>query len=233
MAGRTLLDIVSGGRVKHTGVGKYKGLPGAAPTVPALFSQLYESMAGYQERGMSEEVFPAGKNIFGQSTEPITQGNLYEIAMGGAGVARVSAGVVKTASTAGKLLSGWSNNLRAYMAKLSKKELKKMNTADNIIRDAIVSVQKYQDDIQGTLGKLSSINKKLGLNKKVTVPRIEGAAGGAMRQATKKRGAIKKAKEPSMTRSRKEVERKAKIAKEKQRTTGDEPYSRLTQKLDK
>ena len=222
MAGRTLLDLVSGGRVKHTGVGKYRELPGAAPTVPALFSQLYESMAGYQEREMSKEVVPG-----------LTRGSLYEIAMGGAAVARVSSGVIKTASTSGKLLSGWINNLRTYMAKLSKKELKKMNTEDNIVRDAMASVQKYQDDIQGTRSKLSFINKELGLNKKVTVPGIEGAAGGAMRQATKKRGATKKAKEAIMTRSRKEVERKAKIAREKQRTTGDEPYSRMTQKLDK
>ena len=230
MAGRTLLDIVSGGRVKHTGVGKYKGLPGAAPTVPALFSQLYESMAGYQERGMSEEVFPAGKNIFGQSTEPITQGNLYEIAMGGAAVAPVGR-AIKTASTAGKLLSGWVNNLYRYMATLSKKELKKMNTADNIVREAMVSVQKYQDDVQGTWSKLSSINKELGLNKKVTVPKIEGAPGGVMKQAAKPKGSQIKEK-PKGQQWREQGEFKAKTAKKKEQTTGGEPYSPMTRKYE-
>ena len=41
-------------------------------------SKLYDKTVAYQERGMAEEVFPAGKNIFGQPTEPITQGDLYE-----------------------------------------------------------------------------------------------------------------------------------------------------------
>ena len=217
MAGRTLLDLVSGGRVKHTGVGQYKGLPGAAPG----FSKLYESMAGYQEREMSKEVVPG-----------MTRGSLYEMAMGGAGVVRAGAGVVKTASTAGKLWEGWVNNLRVYMAKLSKKELKKMNTSDNIVRDAMVSIQKHGDDIKGTQGALNSLTKELGLGGKVTVPGIKGAAGAGMKQAAKAKGATKKAKEASMTRSRKEGEFKAKIAKKKEQTTGYEPYSPMTRKYD-
>jgi hypothetical protein len=32
----TLLGMMTGGRVKHTGVGKYEGLPGAAPTIPEM-----------------------------------------------------------------------------------------------------------------------------------------------------------------------------------------------------
>jgi len=219
MAGRTLLDIFTGGRVKHTGVGKYRGSPGAAPTVPAVFSKLYESMTEYQERGMSEEVFPAGKNIFGQPTEPITQGNLYEIAMGAAGVGAV----VKTASTARRLFSGWAENLRKYRGE-SKATDAIINRASRLVNE---------NDIKGTQNSLVKLNNKLGLGNKVVVPEIKGAAGAGTKQAAQAKGATKKAKEASMTRSRKEVERKAKRALEEEQKTGYEPYHRGTQKLDR
>jgi len=219
MAGRTLLDIFTGGRVKHTGVGKYRGSPGAAPTVPAVFSKLYESMTEYQERGMSEEVFPAGKNIFGQPTEPITQGNLYEIAMGVAGVGAV----VKTANTAGKLFKGWLDNLDTYMATLSKKQLRRMNRQDNIVREAMNAIQKYGDDIKGTQGALHSINKSYGLGGKVVVPEIKGVAVRGAKQAEKATGDIKKPEYVSGTKWRKKKEAKDRIARKKLKESGDEP----------
>jgi len=218
MAGRTLLDIFTGGRVKHTGVGKYRGSPGAAPTVPAVFSKLYESMTEYQERGMSEEVFPAGKNIFGQPTEPITQGNLYEIAMGAAGVGAV----VKTASTARRLFSGWAENLRKYRGE-SKATDAIINRASRLVNE---------NDIKGTQNSLVKLNNKLGLGKKVVVPEIKGAAGAGTKQAAQAKGATKKAEDPLMTRIRKEGEFEAKTAKKKLKESGDEPYSPMTRKYD-
>jgi hypothetical protein len=220
MAERTLLDIVSGGRVKHTGVGKYKGLPGASPVVPALFSQLYRSMAEYQEREMSKEVIPAGKNIFGQHTEPITQGNLYEMTMGVAGVGAV----VKTASTARKLFSGWADNLRTYMATASKRESKLQKY---ILNKAMPLVDN--DDIKATQSALNAINKEFGLKGKVTVPKIEGAAGGKIKQAAKPKGSQIKEDVPG-TKWRKKAEAKAKTAKKKLKESGDEPYSPMTRK---
>jgi len=209
MAGRTLLDIVSGGRVKHTGVGKYKGLPGAAPVVPALFSQLYKSMAGYQEREMSK---PVGLGL--------TRGNLYEMTMG---VAGVGAGV-KTASTARKLFSGWADNLRTYMATASKRESKLQKY---ILNKAMPLVDN--DDIKATQSALNAINKEFGLKGKVTVPKIEGAAGGKIKQAAKPKGVQIKEDVPG-TKWRKKAEAEAKTAKKKLKESGDEPYSPMTRK---
>ena len=155
---RTLMDIARGGAYKTS-----RDLPS--------FSELLDVIADYQAEEMSKEVGGG-----------LTQGNLYEIVTG-------TAGIVTKASTASKLFSGWANNLRLYMSTLSKKQLRRMNTESNIINDAMGSIQRYGDDVKGTQGVLFSINKELGLSGKVVVPEIKGAAGGAMRQATKKRGA--------------------------------------------
>tara|TARA_Y100000310_G_scaffold39676_1_gene37206 strand:+ start:79 stop:738 length:660 start_codon:yes stop_codon:yes gene_type:complete len=187
---RTLLDIASGGQYKTS-----KDLP--------PLSELLNTMAEYQEKEMSKEVG------FG-----VTRGNLFDIAMVGAGSVGVGGGIVKTASTARRLFQGWASNLRAYMGTLSKKQLRRMNTQENIINDAIGAIQKYGDDVKGTQGVLSSINKKLGLGGKVVVPEIKGAAGGAMKQATKKRGAPIPKKE-RVLKSPTRVSHEKRIAKEK------------------
>ena len=106
-----------------------------------------------------------------------------------------------------------------YMATLSKKQLRRMNRQDNIVREAMNAVQKYGDDIKGTQGALHSINKSYGLGGKVTVPKIEGAAGGLMKQATKTKGAQIK-KDLPVTKRRKKAEA---IARKKLKESGDEP----------
>lgn len=159
--------------------------------------------------GMDKEVYPG-----------VTSRDLYDIVIGS------GAGVVKTASTATKLFTGWRDNLSAYMLKASKKERK---IADYIIRKAMLRVD--ESDVRGTQNLLNAINKEYGLAGKVVVPEIQGAAGGAIRQATKKKGAQIQSQAKG-TKWRKQQERKATIAAKKKASTGDEPYSRGTQKLD-
>ena len=86
--GRTLLDIATGGRAKHGGTGKYKDQPGAIPTLPEFVPSLWDKIkeAGVRQQTASDKVlFPAGKNIFGQHTEPFTAGDLDDLAMGNVG----------------------------------------------------------------------------------------------------------------------------------------------------
>ena len=192
---RSLLDIASGGVYKTS-----KDLPS--------FSELLGVIAEYQAEEMSKEVGGG-----------VTQGNLYEIVMG-------TAGIVKTASTAARLFSGWRDNLAQYMSKAPKRESK---LTDFIIRKAMERVDT--DDIKSTQNVLGSINKEFGLGGKVVVPRIEGAAGGSMRQATKKRGAQMR-KQTKGEKWRRQEERKAEIAAKKLKQTGDEPYHRGTLKLE-
>ena len=157
---RTLMDIASGGQYKTS-----RDLPS--------FSELLNVIAEYQAEEMSKEVG------FG-----LTRGNLFDIAMGVSGTVGAAGGVIKKASTAARLFSGWRDNLVQYMTKAPKRESKLM---DFIIRKATERVKP--DDIKATQSVLGSINKEFGLGGKVVVPEIKGAAGGAMRQATKKRGA--------------------------------------------
>ena len=175
---RSLLDIASGGQYKTS-----KDLPS--------FSELIDIISEYQEKEMSKEVGGG-----------VTQGNLYEIVTG-------TAGIVKTASTAARLFSGWRDNLAQYMAKAPKRESKVM---DYIIRKAMERVNT--DDIKATQNVLGSINKEFGLGGKVVIPKIKGAAGGAMKQATKKRGASI-AKKERIVKSPTRVSHEKRIAKEK------------------
>ena len=80
MPRRSLLDIASGGQYKTS-----QDLPS--------FSQLLSTMAEYQGEEMSKEVG------FG-----VTQGNLYEIATGAAGLAGFGRGIGRAAGTAVKKL---------------------------------------------------------------------------------------------------------------------------------
>jgi len=199
---RSLMDIVSGGQYKTS-----RDLPD--------FKELIDLAADRQAVWMSEEIYPGSG---------VTQGNLYDMVIGAASVAPVGR-AIKTASTGKKLFSGWRDNLLEYMAGASKKERR---LTDTIIRKAsdIVNV----DDVEGTRSVLQKINSEWGLSQNL-IPKIQGAAGGAMRQSRKKRGA-QAAKQTKGEKWRKQEERKAEIAAKKRKQTGDEPYHRGTLKLE-
>ena len=145
--------------------------------------------------------------------------------MGGPGPllgALTTVGVVRTASTASKLFRGWRHNLEQFM-----KSAKERKRADYIVKEAVKILD--EDDIKITKHGLHIINKEFGLNGKVLVPEIKGAAGGKMRQASKKREqSLSRKKTARMTKQRESAERVAK----KPKKTGDEPYHRGTQKID-
>ena len=131
-------------------------------------------------------------------------------------------GVIRTASTASKLFRGWRHNLEQFM-----KSAKERKRADYIVREAVKILD--EDDIKITKHGLNIINKEFGLTGKVLVPEIKGAAGGKMRQASKKREqSLSRKKTARMTKQRESAERVAK----KPKKTGDEPYHRGTQKID-
>ena len=120
---RTLLDLVSGGKYKTS-----RDMPSMLDMGVAYNSWVNE--------GMDKEVYPG-----------VTSRDLYDIVIGS------GAGVVKTASTATKLFTGWRDNLSAYMLKASKKERK---IADYIIRKAMLRVD--ESDVRGTQNLLNAIN---------------------------------------------------------------------------
>ena len=70
----TLLGLISGGRYQTSA---------DLPTAHSFMDDLIQK----QESKMSEVLYPAGKNIFGQPTEPVTQEDLLSLVMGTLGTA--------------------------------------------------------------------------------------------------------------------------------------------------
>ena len=192
---RTLLDLVSGGRYK------------TSRDMPSML-ELGASYNDWVNKRSNEEI---GLGL--------TNRDLYDIVVGSGG------GIVKSASNAVKLFTGWRDNLSKYMLTAPKKERK---MADYIVRQAMLKID--ETDIAATQRVINSVNKEFGLAGKVVVPEIKGAAGGAMRQAAKKKGSQIQ-KQSKGEKWRKQYEKKTEIAAKKKATTGDEPYHRMTQKI--
>ena len=105
---RSLMDIVSGGQYKTS-----KDLPS--------LRQLLSEMAEYQRKEMSKEVG------FG-----VTQGNLYDIVTGTAGIAKFGGGVVKTGVKAVKKLRSIQKleNQKEIIKNISKHPMTESGTAE-------------------------------------------------------------------------------------------------------
>jgi len=198
---RSLLDLVTGGKYSEA-----KDLPPLTEVVPKLWGQVKEAGVR-QQADLSKEIYPG----YG-----VTGSDLMGMVIGSSGE------VIRTASTASKLFRGWRHNLEQFM-----KSAKERKRADYIVKEAVKILD--EDDIKITKHGLHIINKEFGLNGKVLVPEIKGAAGGKMRQASKKREqSLSRKKTARMTKQRESAERVAK----KPKKTGDEPYHRGTQKID-
>ena len=194
---RSLLDLVTGGKYSEA-----KDLPPLTEVAPKLWDKVKE--AGVRQRAdLSKEIYPG----YG-----VTGSDLMGMVIGSSG------GVIRTASTASKLFRGWRYNLEQFMKSASKKEGKR---AKAILRDAIGVLD--EDDIKITKHGLHIINKEYGLTGKVLVPEIKGAAGGKMRQASKKREqSLSRKKTARMTKQRET----AKKVKKESRTGGEPKHQR-------
>ena len=69
----TLLSLITGGRYQTSA-----DLPTFRETAHSFMDDLMQK----QDAEMSEVLYPAGKNIFGQPTEPVTQEDLLSLVMG-------------------------------------------------------------------------------------------------------------------------------------------------------
>jgi len=73
MNGNTLLSLITGGKYQTSA-----DLPTFRETAHSFMDDLMQK----QDAEMSEVLYPAGKNIFGQTTEPVTQETLLSLVMG-------------------------------------------------------------------------------------------------------------------------------------------------------
>ena len=73
MNGNTLLSLITGGKYQTSA-----DLPTFRETAHSFMDDLMQK----QDAEMSEVLYPAGKNIFGQTTEPVTQEDLLSLVMG-------------------------------------------------------------------------------------------------------------------------------------------------------
>ena len=73
MNGNTLLSLLTGGKYQTSA-----DLPTFRETAHSFMDDLMQK----QDAEMSEVLYPAGKNIFGQPTEPVTQEDLLSLVMG-------------------------------------------------------------------------------------------------------------------------------------------------------
>ena len=204
---RSLLDLATGGRVKHGGTGKYRDKPGAIPPLSTTGKITDENLRWLYKRFFPDER-PEFRGGPGAALEAISP-----------------AGIIKKASTAKNLFTGWRDNLLQFMESASKKERKMI---DHILRKALTSFEK--GDIKRTQQNLNELNKEFGLTGKVIVPEIKGAAGGKMRQAAKPKGKStaqdKTVEYPSRIEQRKITEKAKKEAR-----TGGEPKHQRGSKL--
>ena len=200
---KSLLDLVTGGKYSEA-----KDLPPLTEVVPKLWDKVKEAGVRQQDE-LSKEIYP-GSGVTGSDMMGMVIGS--------------SGGIVKTASTASKLFRGWRDNLEQFMKSASKKERKR---ADYIMKEALKILD--EDDIKITKHGLHIINKEFGLNGKVLVPEIKGAAGGKMRQATKPRGNVTSQKRTVESPKRIEQKETAKKAK-KEAKAGGEPRKTLVRK---
>ena len=69
----TLLGLISGGRY---------GTSADLPTIPETAHSFMDDLIANQDSEMPQVLFPAGKNIFGQPTQPFTRGDLESLMMG-------------------------------------------------------------------------------------------------------------------------------------------------------
>jgi hypothetical protein len=69
----TLLSLITGGKYQTSA-----DLPTFRETAHSFMDDLMQK----QDAEMSEVLYPAGKNIFGQTTEPVTQEDLLSLVMG-------------------------------------------------------------------------------------------------------------------------------------------------------
>ena len=69
----TLLSLITGGRYQTSA---------DLPTFRETAHSFMDDLMMKQEAEMSEVLYPAGKNIFGQPTEPVTQEDLLSLVMG-------------------------------------------------------------------------------------------------------------------------------------------------------
>ena len=69
----TLLSLITGGRYQTSA---------DLPTFRETSHSFMDDLMMKQEAEMSEVLYPAGKNIFGQPTEPVTQEDLLSLVMG-------------------------------------------------------------------------------------------------------------------------------------------------------
>jgi hypothetical protein len=63
MPPRTLLSLLSEDRFQHTGVGKYKGLPGAAPTIPEMAHSYIDQIIESYEQDAGDERKIVGEGL--------------------------------------------------------------------------------------------------------------------------------------------------------------------------
>ena len=73
MPENTLLSLLSGGRY---------GTSADLPTIPETAHSFMDDLIANQDSQMPQVLFPAGKNIFGQPTQPFTRGDLESLMMG-------------------------------------------------------------------------------------------------------------------------------------------------------
>ena len=69
----TLLSLITGGRYQTSA---------DLPTFRETAHSFMDDLMMKQDAEMSEVLYPAGKNIFGQPTEPVTQEDLLSLVMG-------------------------------------------------------------------------------------------------------------------------------------------------------
>ena len=106
---QTLLGLISGGRYQTSA---------DLPTAHSFMDDLIQK----QEAEMSKVLYPAGKNIFGQPTKPITQEDLNNLAMG-----LVSPGQGAKAIAQGS--EGWKQ-IMTYLRLISPKSRSNLKISD-------------------------------------------------------------------------------------------------------
>ena len=82
----TLLSLITGGKYQTSA-----DLPTFRETAHSFMDDLMQK----QDAEMSEVLYPAGKNIFGQTTEPVTQEDLLSLVMGTLGPGQGAKSIVQ------------------------------------------------------------------------------------------------------------------------------------------
>ena len=125
----TLLSLLTGGKYQTSA-----DLPTFRETAHSFMDDLMKK----QDAEMSEVLYPAGKNIFGQTTEPVTQEDLLSLVMGTLGPGQGAKSIVQGSDRWVNLMRDLrlSNVLSPYQYKSLSKYLSRGTSSSAKYKDA-------------------------------------------------------------------------------------------------